>query len=239
MQRVTFEGETLSEINALTSQFVAGANDSVVVKIGLTAEKPTASPTAAAAKTLVETCDQEAAAKELVDKCTETQAPPTDDTPDDEQTTVVLDEAGLPWDGRIHAGSKALLANGNWRYLRNVDKALVVTVEAELLDVMSAPAASTETPAPPTETPAPPATKTPAPPTSETPAPPTDDIAVPQDFAQLMEIVGKALLPPASVTSEQLDGWAAELELPAYVMLSNRQDLVPAFGAKLLAHLNA
>jgi hypothetical protein len=53
----------------------------------------------------------------------ETQQPPAG---------VELDEGGLPWDKRIHSGSKTKLVNGNWKKLRNVAAALVATVEAEI-----------------------------------------------------------------------------------------------------------
>ena len=42
------------------------------------------------------------------------------------------DSRGLPWHADIHAGSKALNADGTWRTKRGVDKALVESVEAEL-----------------------------------------------------------------------------------------------------------
>lgn len=42
------------------------------------------------------------------------------------------DVNGLPWDERIHSGTKALNADGTWRTKRGVDKALVASVEAEL-----------------------------------------------------------------------------------------------------------
>lgn len=43
-----------------------------------------------------------------------------------------VDSRGLPWDERIHAGTKATNADGSWRNKRGVDKALVEAVEAEL-----------------------------------------------------------------------------------------------------------
>lgn len=43
-----------------------------------------------------------------------------------------IDANGLPWDERIHSGTKALNADGTWRTKRGVDKALVAEVEAEL-----------------------------------------------------------------------------------------------------------
>src|ERR1043165_8322493 len=36
-----------------------------------------------------------------------------------------VDSRGLPWDERIHAGTKATNADGSWRNKRGVDKALV------------------------------------------------------------------------------------------------------------------
>ena len=50
------------------------------------------------------------------------------------------DKNGLPWDGRIHASSKALVADGSWRMKRGVDDALVATVTAELRAAAAAPA---------------------------------------------------------------------------------------------------
>lgn len=46
--------------------------------------------------------------------------------------TPERDANGLPWDERIHSGTKALNADGTWRTKRGVDKALVAEVEAEL-----------------------------------------------------------------------------------------------------------
>jgi hypothetical protein len=52
-------------------------------------------------------------------------------------TSPSLDADGLPWDGRIHSSSKALLADGRWRQRRNTDPAVVAAVTAELRAVMS------------------------------------------------------------------------------------------------------
>jgi hypothetical protein len=43
-----------------------------------------------------------------------------------------LDATGLPWDERIHAGSKSRKADGSWTRKRGVDDATFMTVEAEL-----------------------------------------------------------------------------------------------------------
>lgn len=50
-----------------------------------------------------------------------------------------LDSADLPWDKRIHASTRAKVADGTWRYMRGVDKALVEQVEAELRAVQAIP----------------------------------------------------------------------------------------------------
>lgn len=46
--------------------------------------------------------------------------------------SVELDAKGLPWDERIHAGSKAKIADGSWRMKKQVSADLVTQVEAEL-----------------------------------------------------------------------------------------------------------
>lgn len=66
-----------------------------------------------------------------------------------------LDKDGLPWDERIHAGTKALNADGTWRGRRGIDAGLKSKVEAELrATIGSAPvqqaAAPAPVPAPPT-----------------------------------------------------------------------------------------
>ena len=61
--------------------------------------------------------------------------------------TVERDTAGLPWDARIHAASKATIADGTWRMRRNVDEAEVTQIEAEMRAVLNvAPAAPAPTP---------------------------------------------------------------------------------------------
>lgn len=67
-----------------------------------------------------------------------------DDGPVNEQAPDT-DARGIPWDERIHAGTKATNKDGSWRYKRGVTEATIKTVEAEL----------TATPAPAPATPAP------------------------------------------------------------------------------------
>ena len=48
-----------------------------------------------------------------------------------------VDKHGLPWDERIHSGTKVKNADGSWRQRRGVDEALVKTVETELRALMA------------------------------------------------------------------------------------------------------
>lgn len=65
--------------------------------------------------------------------------------------SVELDKNGLPWDARIHAGSKAKISDGSWRMKKQVDETLVASVEAELRASMATPAV---VPTPPAAVPA-------------------------------------------------------------------------------------
>ncbi len=118
----------------------------------------------------------------------ETVAPvpqPEPEPQDDEQTNATppaIDKNGLPWDERIHAGTKALNADGTWKKRRGVDDATVASVTAELSGTTSTPA---PTPAPQVETPAP----TPQPEPTPAPVPSTNRI---QDFQQIVQELQKA-----------------------------------------------
>lgn len=65
-------------------------------------------------------------------------APPVDPTVSPFKG-VELDSKGMPWDGRIHASSKAKIADGTWRAKRGVEPELVTKVEAELRGAQAAP----------------------------------------------------------------------------------------------------
>jgi len=67
-----------------------------------------------------------------------------------------LDVEGMPWDARIHSSSRNKNANGTWRILRGVDKAVLTAVTAELKTGKwkDVPAASSAPPvAPPVSSP--------------------------------------------------------------------------------------
>lgn len=157
---------------------------------------------------------------------------------------VDLDAKGLPWDNRIHAGTKRKNADGSWTAKRGVDPALVATVEAELRQVMgAAPAAplAPSVPAPPPTAPiapvvasAPQVTAPPAP--AVAPAAPAGE--VPADArAQFVALVGRAsaAIQGQKVTQAEVNQCCADAGVPALPLLANRLDLV----AQVAAHIDA
>lgn len=150
-------------------------------------------------------------------------------------TGVDLDSDGLPWDSRIHAGSKGKLAKtGQWKKKRGVDPALVEKVEAELHAAMAAgPAnpveAAAPTPAPAVEAHSAPAAPAPAP----APAPPVEE-AKPSatgaitTFPALMQKITAAGVSQSDVTAA-----VNKQGLPALPLLAARPDLIPAVAAEL------
>lgn len=102
------------------------------------------------------------------------QPEPQDDEPTNDAPPAT-DKNGLPWDERIHAGTKALNGDGTWKKRRGVDDATVAAVTAELTGAAPAP------------TPAPQPEPTPAP--TPTPVPSTNRI---QDFQQIVQELQKA-----------------------------------------------
>jgi hypothetical protein len=51
-----------------------------------------------------------------------------------------LDSAGLYWDGRIHGEKRSKTADGRWKYKRGTPDAYKTQVEAEIRQVLAAPA---------------------------------------------------------------------------------------------------
>ena len=157
---------------------------------------------------------------------------------------VDLDAKGLPWDNRIHAGTKRKNADGSWTAKRGVDPALVAAVEAELRQVMgAAPAAplASAVPAPPPTAPiapvvasAPQVTAPPAP--AVAPAAPAGE--VPADArAQFVALVGRAsaAIQGQKVTQAEVNQCCVDAGVPALPLLANRLDLV----AQVAAHIDA
>lgn len=91
--------------------------------------------------------------------------------------TVELDKNGIPWDERIHAGTKRKNADGTWSLKKGVDKELAAQIIAEYQ--VAAPTTTT-VPAVPAAPSAPSAPTPPAPPAAPVPpAPPKAEDAGP------------------------------------------------------------
>lgn len=134
-----------------------------------------------------------------------------------EATGVELDSDGLPWDHRIHSGSKGKLAKTQqWKKKRGVDPEEVTRVEAELRAAMSASPAAPIEPAAPAPAPAPQASA---------PAAPTSAITT---FPALMQRITGEGIPAADVTAA-----VNKQGLAALPLLAARPDLIPAVAAEL------
>lgn len=155
---------------------------------------------------------------------------------------VDLDTNGLPWDARIHAGTKRKNADGSWTSKRGVDETVVAQVEAQLRGLMAIPAPNVlRTGATVTPPPIPPAPPAPPAPTIAPPAPatiPPVPAGVPSgiDFGSLAKMVGE-LIPAGRLQQPQLEAIVAKYGVnpPQFGLLFNRPDLVPAVHADIMA----
>lgn len=150
---------------------------------------------------------------------------------------VELDKAGLPWDGRIHASTKTKTKPGLWTAKRGVDPALVITVEAELRQVMgAAPAVAPAAPPAPPAAPAAPV----APP--QAPAAPVAPVAGGADPRQMfVGLVGRtsAAIGAGKVTQDEVTAICAKHGAAALPLLANRLDLVAQVAAEVDALIAA
>jgi hypothetical protein len=157
---------------------------------------------------------------------------------------VMVDANGLPWDVRIHAGTRTQNKDGTWKKKKGVDDATVVAVEGELRAALAIPAKpftplnATVAPPPPPVTvqtvatppapPAPPAATAPATPAAP-PAPPVAS-AAPTTFAELCKYVtGRAIPAPKILEICNKHG------LAGLGLVAVRPDLIPAIYADFSA----
>lgn len=178
---------------------------------------------------------------------------------------VEVDKHGLPWDGRIHAGTKRMNADGSWTAKRGVDPALVDQVEAELRQVMGAApaplaqgvapvptpvsvAASTTVPPAPTgavpQPVAPP--PAPAPVAGAAPSMPAAPSAAPGEVPadarqQFVGLVGRAsaAIQAGKVSQAEVNQICADSGIPALPLLANRLDLVATVASRIDALIAA
>lgn len=131
-----------------------------------------------------------------------------------------LDSAGIPWDGRIHASSKAKVADNTWRLKRGVDKDLVASVTAELKAVMAIPAVVV-----------PPVPGVPGEPPAVPYPPPSGLVKPPITFEGLMIKLGQ-MMATGQIAQEAINTACAAMGV-TIPTLAARQDLVPALAEKL------
>lgn len=140
---------------------------------------------------------------------------------------IDVDAKGLPWDGRIHASSRAQNADGTWRQKRGVDPTAVTQVEAELRQTMGIGAPVAVPPPPPFVAPVAP----PVPPEITIPdmasagAAPTASPSEPMSFPTLMQKITAAFA-SKTLSQEQIQTAIAGVGLPSLPMLGSRPDLV-------------
>lgn len=133
------------------------------------------------------------------------------------------DAAGLPWDERIHASSKATVADGTWRKKRGVDDATVAAVEAELRSHETNLTATNEElieQAEPLDVPEAPEPTVPAPPVEANP------------FLAIMKRVTAAQT-AGKFPKEKRDEILAAAGVDSIIKLNNNPDAVATFGALL------
>lgn len=154
-------------------------------------------------------------------------APPTTEQPG---PAAELDRDGLPWDQRIHAGSKALNVDGTWRLKRNTDPDLIESVKAELKAAMSAPGPATAPPAaeqpgqasPPVEQPGP----------ASPPPPPAADDLPPVSFAGFVQAITKKQA-AGVLTVQEVAEACQKSGLASMPLLAARADLIPVVFEEL------
>lgn len=172
-----------------------------------------------------------------------------------------LDSRGFPWDSRIHSRTKSKKANGEWKYARGVEAALITDVERELRALMSIPTPATNANAPtpllaavavhsPAHTMTSPETVVPPPPplqpagtVSDPSAPTGNTVDTPpasiaptaspsSDFPSLMKRVTEALA-AGKLTEHQVLAACTAHKIQAIPALIQRPDLIPLVSEEI------
>lgn len=135
------------------------------------------------------------------------------------------DSTGLPWDVRIHSSPPKINESDNlWRKKRGVDPRLTILVEAQLRQVMGAPAAPA--PVAPVASVVPP-----APPAPSTPVT-TAGTAYPSDFGTFITLYTRAVAKGELNEASALEV-VKTFGVPAIGLLVTRTDLIPAVSQAL------
>ena len=165
-------------------------------------------------------------------------AAPVTPPPPPQAPGIEVDSQGLPWDNRIHSGSRAKVADGSWRQKRNLDPNVLAQVEGELRTTMGLPHAPESAPAAasPAGVFAPAAPEAVAP-----PPPPAAAVPVPPPFVPNVEpIAAPAVITPppptapagAATTASPSSHSGAAIAPVTFPMLM--QKITQAFTAKTL-----
>ena len=129
----------------------------------------------------------------------------------------VVDKNGLPWDERIHTGTKTMNKDGTWRQKRETDPALVAQVEAELRAKLGLAA--------------------PTPPAPPAPATPPAPIAAASPFAAGTAAAVEAGQPAAPATFGELMLWVTPKMTAGKIDNTGLQEVISHYGPKSLPEL--
>lgn len=137
---------------------------------------------------------------------------------------VELDSKGFPWDGRIHAESKAKVTDGTWRKRRGLDASILAKVEVELKTVMAAPTPTQDAPSPPTE-------EMPPVMASLVHTPDAPSATDPRDM--YVKLIGRssAAMNAGKITQDEIAAICNKYGAPSLPMVVNRLDLLPQIVA--------
>lgn len=145
--------------------------------------------------------------------------PPEVDAAPSEPTAPELDKRGMPYDERIHSAGRSLLANGNWKYKRGVDEALIKQVEAEHLG---------EQPVEESAAPTPPASLFADSPPPPPPAPAPTAPSGPVTYVELLHFIMENSLDFVKVNEA-----CQKEDVRDFPSLGAQQDKVPAVAERL------
>jgi hypothetical protein len=147
----------------------------------------------------------------------------TVDAPTTDAPAPAFDSKGLPWDERIHSGTKGVNKDGSWKQRRGVQEAVVTKVEAELRGKNPAPAAAPPPP-PPADIPASLDRRAPPPPP---PAAPAVSGAI-GDLPKLMQKV-TPLMASKKITMVDIAAMCVDLGFPSLVEMNKSPEKATYF----------
>lgn len=161
--------------------------------------------------------------------------------PEHQSAGIDVDSDGVPWDGRIHASSRAKVAGGQWRMKRGVDPETITVVTGELRQMLTLGA---EVPPPPISI-VPPAPFVPnvVPPVPQVPTIPTvsagaaagaspSSATPPNAFFSLMKGI-TAGYAAKTLTQDMISAAVTSVGVPSLPMLVQRPDLIPGVATAL------